>query len=452
MFERIFIDASYTLASGKNSGIERVVTSIIRESAKMGDAGAIPKPQVIVSIDGNFYAPSEEQAEYFRRPAAMHANVLSATPQIYRKLAEFVCRATGSQKLRKWLLPQAGHLGLFKIPHNIFESHVQRRIARGSKRVEFGQGDLVLLPDAYWVNRLRDSIWPAAAEARQRGSLVATLLYDLIPLTHPEFVGLKRRNAFLAYLKKVASNSDLILAISETVRREVADYLESVADPDNQFCKDIRSFQLGAELQSRSGVVRPEVIEIFGGKMPPYLMVATFDPRKNHEFLLNGFELLWKTNADLKLCLVGRIGSRCDDVVKRIMNHEQLGKSLFLFSDLSDFELHHCYEAARGVIFPSVVEGFGLPIVESLWFGKKTFVSDTPIHREVGAGDCCYFGLEDPQLLANSIQAWEKSLSSGQSLDLPSRRPTTWSDSTKQLLQHCYQATAARQPQLRKAA
>ncbi len=452
MFERIFIDSSYTLASGKNSGIERVVTSILRESAKMGESGKIPAPQLIVSIAGKFYAPSEEQIAAFRRPAAMHANVLSTTPNAYRRLANILCRVTGSEKLRKWILPQAGHLGVFKLPHNFYEAQVRRKIARSNQPVCFEAGDLVLLPDAYWVNRLRDSVWPAAAEARQRGALVATLLYDLIPLTHPEFVGLKRRDTFLNYLKRAASNSDMLLAISDTVREEVAAYLTTIAEADTAYCQDIRSFQLGAELHNRTGNVREEVRDLFDSELPPYLMVATFDPRKNHEFLLDAFEILWESKPELKLCLVGRVGSRCDDVVRRITSHPRLGKSLFLFSDLSDVELHHCYDGARGVIFPSIVEGFGLPIVESLWFGKKTFVSDTPIHREVGASDCCYFSLQHPNFLADEIKRWEGQLSAGTAPTLPTRRPTTWRDSTQQLLDHCFEALADRRPKLRKAA
>lgn len=452
MFQRIFIDATYTLASGKNSGIERVVRSIWRESRELARKGTLPTPSQVVSIDGKFYAPSPEQLALFRRPAAMHANVLAMTPSLYRRGAGWVCRMTGSTKLRKWMLPQAGHLGWFKLPHNWYETAVRRQITRSCAALEFSAGDLVLLPDAYWVNRLRGSVWPAACEARAQGSVVATLLYDLIPLTHPEFVGTRRRDAFLDYLKQAARHSDVLLAISKTVRDQVKSFLPTLPESSTGFCQDIRSFQLGAELDNVAGAVRQEVTALFAERQPPYLMVATFDPRKNHQYLMDAFELLWKQQPDLKLCLVGRIGSRCDSLVERIANHPQLNKSLFLFSDLSDAELHHCYEGARGVIFPSIVEGFGLPIVESLWFGKRTFVSDTPIHREVGRNDCCYFNLEHPSSLMDEILGWETQLGAGSTPPLPVRKPVTWRESTRQVLEHCHQVVAAKHAPTRHAA
>ncbi len=109
-----------------------------------------------------------------------------------------------------------------------------------------------------------------------------------------------------------------------------------------------------------------------------------------------------------------------------------------------DAELHHCYNGARGVIFPSIVEGFGLPIVESLWFGKKTFVSDTPIHREVGGDDCCYFGLEHPTSLVSEMLAWEEQFAAGSTPPRRERPLTTWSQCTCQVFEHCEQAAAER--------
>lgn len=472
MFERIFIDATYTLASGKNSGIERVVRSIWRESNELAKGGHLPTPRQVVSIDGKFYAPDEEQLALFRRPADMHANVLSMMPWLYRKLAQIACRSTGSSRLRKWMMPQAGHLGWFKVPHNLYETSVRRQITRNCQPVQFCSRDLVLLPDAYWVNRLRGSVWPATLQVRENGGVVATILYDLIPLTHPQFVGLKRRDAFLDYLKQAARHSDLLLAISNTVRDQVENYLPTITEPTDQFCRDIRSFQLGAELCNVSGKVRDEVRQLFGEGVdndaqhgsagsgvvqPPYLMVATFDPRKNHDYLIDAFELLWESRPDLKLCLVGRIGSRCDATVERIISHPRLNTSLFLFSDLSDAELHHCYAHARGVVFPSIVEGFGLPIVESLWFGKRTFVSDTPIHREVGLDDCCYFNLAHPHSLVKELLTWEATLGADHqtaSIDpsRPVRRPVTWRECTRQVFEHCEQVAKLSASTIRRAA
>lgn len=441
MIERLFIDATYTLASGKNSGIERVVGSILRESTKH-----CPPPQAVISVAGKFYAATPRHVAMLQRAAALHADILSRLPTSYRVGAAWICRVTGSSKLSKWLLPQAGHLGFFKLPHKLYERSVHRKIVRTSQPLEFRAGDVLLLPDAYWVSRLRDSVWDAAAEARASQAFVATVLYDLIPLTHPEFVGRKRHDVFLRYLKSAATNSDLLLAISNTVRAQVANYLPSLLGKQ-AYCRDIRTFQLGAELSTAQGQIRSDVQLLFAGPETPYLMVATFDPRKNHTYVLDAFDELWKQQPELKLCLVGRVGSRCGDVVKRIHMHPRYGKQLILFSDLNDIELQHCYARARGVLFPSIVEGYGLPIVESLWHGRKTFASDTAIHREVGQQDCCYFKLGDPNSLVHQLLEWEAVIDGGALPQLPVRKPTSWQAGTEQIMEHCLSGLDAQRRQ-----
>jgi alpha-1,2-rhamnosyltransferase len=168
-------------------------------------------------------------------------------------------------------------------------------------------------------------------------------------------------------------------------------------------------------------------------------MVATFEPRKNHDYLIDAFEVLWQSNPLQKLCLIGRVGWLCDDLLKRLENHPRRNRELFVFHDVTDVELQFCYQASRGVIFPSIVEGFGLPIVESLWHGKKTFASDTLIHREVGKGDCAYFALENPLSLVEEILEWENQLQLG-SPSLPVRQPIDWKESCQRLLDCCLHA------------
>jgi glycosyltransferase involved in cell wall biosynthesis len=447
------MDATFTVASGKNSGIERVVCSIFREStalatAENGSTAASPAPTMVITHAGRFYEVDAQYVADCRRLGTMHSNVLASTSQRYQRLAKRICQWAGSSLLRRWLLPTSGHLGIFKLSHTWQSKRASHALARRQRPIEFQPDDLVLLPDAYWINRLRHSVWPAAALARRQGAFVVTLLYDLIPLTHPEFVGERRRIGFLDYLHKSATNSDMLLTISKTVREQVVAFLassEPPAEAQGAYCKDIRPFTLGAELSVSTGEVRSHVLPPFEGTPPPYLMVATFDPRKNHHYLLDVFDRLWSEQRDVRLSLVGRIGARCDDVVTRVCNHPQLGQRLFLFDDLSDAELQHCYRNARAVVFPSIVEGFGLPIVESLWFGKKTFASDTPIHREVGGADCEYFTLDDPQSLADKIVAWEGMLSRRVEGGPPlppqvARTPVNWRGSAQELLAHCMDA------------
>ena len=432
---RLFVDASHTIASGKNSGIERVVRNILSECGRWCEEDGLPKPQLVTHQCNRFVAVDQSLANQFSRLASIESNVYRFLPSFYPAVAKWICGLTRSARMKKWFLPQAGHLGVFKLPHSAYSYCINRMIASKSRAVSPDENDLFVLPDAYWTKR---GVWQAAAAAREKGATVATVIYDLIPLTHPQYVGQKRMEGFRRYLHHAIENSDLLVTISETVEREVAEYIEKFRAELKCVPSAIRHLTLGAELKLVGGEVRQDVRELFttDGSPNPYLMVATFDPRKNHHYLLDAFDMLWQKRNDLRLCLIGRVGSLCEDVVHRIRNHPAYGKQLFAFHEIKDSDLQHCYKTCRGVIFPSIVEGFGLPIVESLWFGKKTFASDTPIHREVGKSDCVYFDLKDPATLVSEIEKWEL-VADDENATLPIRKPTTWEECSRLLISHC---------------
>jgi len=211
---RIFVDASHTFASGKNSGIERVVRSIVTEcDLWCGDEG-IPPPQLVTHQGETFFPIEHSTKSLFGQLARIESNIRDCLPSTYLRIAAKICKWTGSRKLNKWLLPKPGHLGAFKLLHNIYGTLIRKRLPWVAGPVEAGRQDLFLLPDAYWARR---GVWKAAAQARARGATVVTLIYDLIPLTHPQYVGTKRMQGFQQYLHNAIENSELLIAISKTV-------------------------------------------------------------------------------------------------------------------------------------------------------------------------------------------------------------------------------------------
>ncbi len=431
--QRIFLDATYTLCSGKSSGVERVVRKLMAASGDSERTAGWPTAETVIAHAGHFYRIGTEQLRYLQRSAQLQRNVLECLPSGYRHAASGLCQTTGSKKLRRWLLPEAGHLGLFKVPHSLYEAHTRRWIARHSQPVDPQLGDWFVLPDAYWA---RMQVWPAAERARAAGAEVASVIYDLIPLTHPQFVGDARSRDFSTYLLAAANHSDALLAISQTVCRELGRWLNQQASNIKQPLPRIGSFPLGWRIKAAAGQVRSEIQRLFDRTQPttPYLMVATFDPRKNHRYLLDAFERIWRESPHLQLCLVGRVGWLCEGIRQRVLDHPRLNKQLHLFHDLNDAEVQHCYRNARAVVFPSIVEGFGLPIVEALASGCPVFASDTSIHREVGQADCLYFDLNDPRHLQSLIRDWEQRDRHHDRPLLTHRQPLDWTESYDQLL------------------
>jgi alpha-1,2-rhamnosyltransferase len=433
MPKRVFFDATHTLLSGKNSGIERLVRSLLREFDPLKPGSKDETRQLVFAHSGKFYPVDQEAFGRLRRVAAWREDVVGCLPATYAKIAKSLCKFLPSQTLKKLLLPSTGHLGIFKLLQNYREARCLRRIKQTAQPIVGTSDDLFLCPDAYWP---RNTFWEAASDARKQGATFSIVLFDLIPVTHSQLVGEKQRIAFEQYLARLAATADLVLAISQTVRDQFREYLISKKIAENTWPvlswfplggnlptvqsagKDQES-ELNTEVGSPLPALRDGVAVLFDRKRSatPYLMVASFEPRKNHGFLLDAFEEIWKTRPDLPVCFVGRIGWQCSELLDRIASHPMLNRSLFVFHDLSDWELVYCYENARGVVLPSLVEGFGLPVVEALRSNRKLFVSDIPIHREVGTADCVYFSLDSTQDLVNAIGAWESEIESGVPID-----------------------------------
>lgn len=445
---RLSIDASHTACSGKSTGIERVVRNLCQHLPILAREAGIDDADVATHIGSHFYSVDAPQRDALDTISRWEANAQQFVPSWIQAGPRWLSRSLRWRKASRWLEPAPSHLGMYKTAHRLTKWGMKRaRVLRGGPICP-GNEHALILPDAYWAKR---DIWPSVARYRQSGSMIVSVVYDLIPLSHPEFVGQKRSDKFRIYLDDLIQHSDVIVAISETVRDDVQRYIRETRPTLPS--PELYAFTLGAEMRECSGPVRPEIESLFSASTshPPYLMVASIDPRKNHVQALDAFEILWHSLPQAKLCFVGRIGKQCADLVRRIQSHPRFGSQLFLISDMTDAELQVAYQGCAAVLLPSVVEGFGLPIVESLWHGKKTLASDTPIHREVGGDACEYFPLHDPQALAQAIQRWEAKRHEPSSVPAQPRRfiPASWNQSARQFLDIVQDAYERRQRPLR---
>ncbi|NMM25969.1 MAG: glycosyltransferase family 4 protein [Glaciimonas sp.] len=276
--------------------------------------------------------------------------------------------------------------------------------------MQMQSGDVLLLLDAGWLMMDRSLV----ESCRARGVQVVVLIYDLIPLTHPQFFRGALNHIFCDWFAWIARNADGFMMISATVRDEVrqqvAQYRPASQSDEGPGVPWFDYFHLGTELDRTvaSAAVNPAIAALFQERAV-YLMVSTIEPRKNHAYLLDAFELLWAAGQDVSLCFIGRNGWKNKALMRRIDNHAELGRKLFMFSDADDGDLEYAYCHARALVFSSVVEGFGLPLVEAMQRGLPSMVSDIPVFREIGQDYAAYFDLTQPQTLADLVQRFESS-------------------------------------------
>lgn len=299
----------------------------------------------------------------------------------------------------------------------------------------FQPGDTLLLPDAYWAFR---KIWPAVRRARRHGVRVATVFYDLIPYRYPTTYEPTAVENFRRYIKAVLRHTDTVVTISSTVadelRAALPDFLTPGVTPPR-----IVEWRLGCDFGEGAGMIRNWVRDEFQDRQPdsPYLVVGSFDSRKNQRLILDAFDQLWRENqiGQPRLAFIGAQTEHSQDLLHSIKAHPHFGSSLFLESDCNDAELGHMYRHARGVITASKAEGFCLPIVEALRHQQRVFASDLPIHREVGGDACSFFPGDEINSLAAAIKRWEQTCGDGPAPRLPVRKLRDWTTAANELLE-----------------
>ena len=276
-------------------------------------------------------------------------------------------------------------------------------------------------------------IWPAVKKAKNNGAIVGLVVYDIIPLTHPDFFPSAITKRFNGWFKQAVEHVDFFIGISETVQHEVQAYLKQNY-PYYQAHSRTGFFPLGCTLdniaRNKPAGNRPK--ELFKINNI-FITVGTIERRKNHKYLLDAFDLVWQQSPDSGLCIIGKIGWLSEQVINRIKNHPLFKRNLFMFNNVSDTELEYYYGHSKALICPSFTEGFGLPIVEALHHGLPVLASDIPVHREVGKDFCTYFDINNPACLAKIIINIEKTGKIPQGRNNKEYKPTTWEDSCREL-------------------
>lgn len=293
-------------------------------------------------------------------------------------------------------------------------------------------GDQLILLDSSW----HADFFPLAEKLKRQGVGVISVIYDLIPLTHPQFCDAGLVKVFDRWFDWIAETADGFMAISKTISQQVDAEIQLRLGKDEAAKRWHGHFHLGSELDLLRDDARlnADLQRMFRDPAPVYLMVSTIEPRKNHRYLLDSFELLWAQGSDVRLCIIGKIGWKCEELVERIKRHPQLGKRLFMFNRINDKSLEYAYANARALVFPSYVEGFGLPLVEAMQRGLPVMASDIPVFREVGGDFMAYFDLAEPQSLADQVARFERTGEFPALLPLGDWRWIDWHEASQQLI------------------
>lgn len=233
-----------------------------------------------------------------------------------------------------------------------------------------------------------------------RTPVVATV-YDAIPLAHPEWANLRLRRLKNWLLPQSVRNADLVIAISEAAREEIIGYYR--VQPDRT-----RVIPLGIDeswFEPQDAAATARILEKRNLDRGYFLFVGTLQPRKNIGMLLDAYERLApRVRDERQLVIVGKYGWNASAVRMRLERAQSLGRCVWLNYVPRD-ELRHLYSGAGAFVFPSLAEGFGLPVLEALATGLPIIASDLPALREVGAAHAIYVRPDDSAALTDAMMA-----------------------------------------------
>ncbi|MBM0203762.1 glycosyltransferase family 4 protein [Micromonospora sp. STR1s_5] len=271
-------------------------------------------------------------------------------------------------------------------------------LAAERRPAELVAGDTLILPGAFSEIGSVDLI----ARLHATGVRVVLLIYDLIQISHPEFVSPQAHRSALRTLVDLSPFISSILTISHYVAAEVRAFLEQRME----LKRPVRAVPLATELAPvpSAAKVGAKVAKVAEGDF--ILSVGTLEPRKNQIYLVRVWSELRRIEGLVvpKLVLVGKWGRRGGELDRLIEELGCLNDWLFVFDRASDAELQHLYERCLFTSFPSFAEGWGLPVGESLARGKPCIASERTSVPEVGGS---FVRLIDPSDVQAGVRTFE---------------------------------------------
>lgn len=294
-------------------------------------------------------------------------------------------------------------------------------------------GDTLLMLGAFWVS---ENIAERVVELGRRGVRLGTLIHDIIPITHPEFCVKDLTDSFRESFSAVLRVASFVLSVSEHTARCLGDFIAENRIPPVPIYT-FKSAHQTWEPPPAQAIQSPAIARLL--KEEYVLYVSTIEIRKNHIYLFRIWRRLLERlgRATPYLVLVGRPGWRVGDLMDQLDATANLNGRIVILHDLSDMELAALYRGALFTVFPSFEEGWGLPVGESLIFGRPCIASNTSSVPEV-AGDLVDY--VDP---FNDNDGFDRVLRFIEDRDLLARRasdiaanfrPRGWSDVARDLV------------------
>ena len=258
-------------------------------------------------------------------------------------------------------------------------------------------GDVLLVLGSTWFHPFYGELVSQVRETLQLR--IAVLMYDIIPLLRPEWCDQNLVLRFNRWARALLPQADMLLTISQATGQ---DLIRFAARAGLTLRSAPVAIPVGTGFSHPVGQPDDVPATARADRLPParsyVLTVSTIEARKNHALLFRVWRrLLEEMPAERVPTLVfaGKVGWLVDDLMQQLRNARYLDGKLVLIENPQDGELQRLYEGCLFTVFPSFYEGWGLPVTESLGFGRPCIISDASALPEAGGTLARYFDPEN---------------------------------------------------------
>ena len=397
-----------------------------RNRHAFADRGAVRKPRLAVDVSVICRHDAATGIQRVVRSVWSHLSALDDAPfevvPVYADKAHGYCFAPGD-----------------------FLSPGGRKLERVPVGLRTGDRFLGLDLAAHHLPNFREQL----AAWRSAGASVHIVVYDLLPLTRPDWFHPRTSLNFSRWLDVLRSEADRALCISDYVAQELR---RRTANSHSQLA--IGRLHLSGDIAGSMPTAgrSPQVsalLEHAGGR-PAILMVGTIEPRKGYDRALDAFEQLWASDpAAPDLIIVGKPGWKTAALQQRIRSHPEHGHRLHWLDKVSDEALTGFYHACLGMLAASHDEGLGLPLLEAATHRRWILARDIPVFREQALANVRYFADDSADALAGELASLVQTALAGPA---PIAKLSTWSSCVDRLIREIgfeMPAAARGGPQLR---
>lgn len=218
-----------------------------------------------------------------------------------------------------------------------------------------------------------------SAPVLYRGKIVLTV-HDIIPIIFSGGLSFSSRTYWAKWMPFTFKKADKIIVVSQNTKRDLINYLKIPAEKITVIYEggsfENLSFQVNEKIKHR---IRDKY------QLPRkfLLCVSTLEPKKNLPFLVESFYLAKKKfKISEKLVIVGKIGWKVDPFFKKLKEYN-LEKEVILTGYISNEDLPIMFKMASAFVFPSLYEGFGLPVLDALQLGCPVIASNNSSLPEI---------------------------------------------------------------------